>query len=183
MCARASTTAKKIFPQARLIVATVRGVRIASAYFRTAARRRSHRKYPYKIAWMKRLARTSIGTSIRASAFLLVRRLQRRPRTSTSRTRALARHGPRERRGARRAEHIRRWASRTSSGSTTPRVDLLVVGYPPHARLPEERRAAHRSTLRTPPIAARSEARALVDREEPRQGGERSRARVCVFSE
>jgi len=41
-------------PQARLILATVRGVRIASAYFPNGGEPESP-KYPYKLAWMKRL--------------------------------------------------------------------------------------------------------------------------------
>ena len=41
-------------PQARLIVATVRGVRIASAYFPNGGEPTSP-KYPYKLEWMRRL--------------------------------------------------------------------------------------------------------------------------------
>jgi exodeoxyribonuclease III len=41
-------------PQARFIVATVRGLRIASAYFPNGGEQGSP-KYPYKLQWMRRL--------------------------------------------------------------------------------------------------------------------------------
>jgi exodeoxyribonuclease-3 len=43
-------------PQARLIAATVRGIRVASAYFPNGGEPTSP-KYPYKLAWMRRLRR------------------------------------------------------------------------------------------------------------------------------
>lgn len=169
--------------QARLIFATVRGVRVASAYFPNGSEPTSP-KYPYKLAWMKRL-RAYLDRHIDpASPFLLCGDFNVAPTDLDAKHPEHWRDSVLANDEVRAAlEHVRAFGLEDVFRKHHPGEaiyswwDYRALGFPKDNGL----RLDH--VFGTPSISARSQ-RAFVDREERKGQQPSDHAPVCcVFSE
>ena len=169
--------------QARLVVATVRGVRVASAYFPNGGEPSSP-KYPYKLAWMRRLRAYLDRHVDSASPFVLCGDYNVAPEDLDIKNPEHWRDTVLANDEVRVAlEHIRAFGLEDVFRKHHPGEaifswwDYRMLGFPKNDGL----RIDH--LYATPPLAARSES-AFVDREERKGKAASDHAPVfCVFSE